>query len=102
MVKSSLISLYSETTFHLSGCCHQGVQCEYTIINQPFKVAREMEKIPPSKTAHDKLTARVCHFDVESGTFKGKFGTLMWPSGTLMLPFNRYIYFLLRSHLGHV
>ena len=21
-----------------------------------------------------------CHFDVESGTFKGKFGTLMWPS----------------------
>ena len=30
--------------------------------------------------------ARVCHFDVESGTFKGKFGTLMWPSGTLMWP----------------
>ena len=33
-------------------------------------------------------TARVCHFDVESSTFKGKFGTLIWPSGTLMLPFN--------------
>ena len=29
-----------------------------------------------------------CHFDVESGTFKGKFGTLMWPSGTLMFTFN--------------
>ena len=29
-----------------------------------------------------------CHFDVESGTFKGKFGTLMLPSSTLMLPFN--------------
>ena len=31
---------------------------------------------------------RVCHFDIESGIFKVKFGTLMWPSGTLMLPFN--------------
>ena len=29
-----------------------------------------------------------CHFDVESGAFKGKFGTLMWPSGTLMFTFN--------------
>ena len=29
-----------------------------------------------------------CHSDVESGTFKGKFGTLMWPSGTLMFTFN--------------
>ena len=33
-----------------------------------------------------------CHFDVESGTFKGKFGTLMWPSGTLMLPFNTFFF----------
>ena len=28
------------------------------------------------------------HFDVESSTFKGEFGTLMWLSGTLMLVFN--------------
>ena len=35
-----------------------------------------------------------CHFDVESGTFKGKFGTLMWPSSTLMFTFNiLYFYF---------
>ena len=44
--------------------------------NYSFKVGREVEKIPPP-----------CHFDVESGTFKGKFGTLMWPSGTLMFTF---------------
>ena len=36
-------------------------------------------------------TAGVCHFDVESGTFKGKFGTLMWPSGTLMFTFNNFL-----------
>ena len=39
-----------------------------------IKVAREIEKIPPPPP--------------ESGTFKGKFGTLMWPSGTLMFTFN--------------
>ena len=33
------------------------------------------------------------HFDMESGTFKGKFGTLMWPSGTLMFTFNIYLIF---------
>ena len=35
-----------------------------------------------------------CHFDVESGTFNGKFGTLMWPSGTLMFTFNTLFLFL--------
>ena len=35
----------------------------------------------------------VCHFDVESGTFKGKFGTLMWPSGTLMFTFKPLLFF---------
>ena len=35
-----------------------------------------------------------CHFDVESGTFKGKFGTLMWPSGTLMFTFKPLFLFL--------
>ena len=34
-----------------------------------------------------------CHFDVESGTFKGKFGTLMWPSGTLMFTFTNLFFF---------
>ena len=31
---------------------------------------------------------------MESGTFKGKFGILMWPSGTLMLPFNTPFFLL--------
>ena len=43
----------------------------------------------------------VCHFDVESGTFKGKLGTLMWPSGTLMLPFAK-IPFRLRIVLSRL
>ena len=30
---------------------------------------------------------------MESGTFKGKFGTLMWPSGTLMFAFNTLFFF---------
>ena len=34
-----------------------------------------------------------CHFDVESGTFKGKFGALMWPSGTLMFTFKPLFFF---------
>ena len=34
------------------------------------------------------------HFDVESSTFKGKIGTLMWPSSTLMLAFNTLFCFL--------
>ena len=36
-----------------------------------------------------------CHFDVESGIFKGKFGTLMWPSGTLMFTFNPFFFFFM-------
>ena len=30
---------------------------------------------------------------MESGTFRGKFGTLMWPSGTLMFTFNTLFFF---------
>ena len=30
---------------------------------------------------------------MENGTFKGKFGTLMWQSGTLMLPFKLLSFF---------
>ena len=38
-----------------------------------------------------------CHFDVESGTFKGKVGTLMWPSGTLMFTFNTFFLFFINK-----
>ena len=30
---------------------------------------------------------------MESGTFKGKFGNLMWPSGTLMFTFKPLFFF---------
>ena len=33
---------------------------------------------------------------MESGTFKGKFGTLMWPSGTLMFTFNTLLFYFIR------
>ena len=32
------------------------------------------------------------YLDVQSSTFKGKFGTLKCPSGYLMLPFNTYFF----------
>ena len=76
--------------------------------NHNIKVGRDIGKIPVKLLRSCELrkvndihctiyifpwrkpesTAGVCHFDVESGTFKGKFGTLMWPSGTLMFTFN--------------
>ena len=36
---------------------------------------------------------------MESGTFKGKFGTLMWPSGTLIFTFKPlfFLFFLFFS-----
>ena len=39
------------------------------------------------------INRRVCHFDVDSGSFICDIGTLMWLSGTLMLAFNTLSFF---------
>ena len=38
-----------------------------------------------------------CHFDIESGTFKGKFNTLMWPSRYFDVAFQTSFYFCFTS-----
>ena len=60
------------------------------------KLMRFNELFTFSPWRQPESTAGVCHFDVESGTFKGKFGTLMWPSGTLMFTF-KPLFFLFFS-----
>ena len=74
------------------------------MINEQSARSRELRKVneihctiyifPWRRGNRNQQRGGGCHFDVESGTFKGKFGTLMWPSGTLMFTFNTlYFYF---------